>query len=86
MIEPFCEDLAEAETMAKEAVKHFPALKACPFCGCEAWLYSSPRAFAGHCAGGSLGHRVECEGDCHAMTCYWHTKEEAISNWNRRVI
>ena len=30
-------------------------------------------------------YRVECEGDCHAMTCYWHTEKEAEDNWNRRA-
>lgn len=55
-------------------------LKPCPFCGCEAWLYSHGRIF-----NPGIGHRVECEGACHAMTCYWHTKKEAIEAWNRRA-
>lgn len=59
-------------------------IKNCPFCGCLAWLHTDPRVFAGHTTGGQKGHRIECEGDCHAMTCWWHTKEEAIMNWNRR--
>jgi hypothetical protein len=61
-----------------------PRLKPCPFCGCLGWIYSDPSAFAGHTEGGSLGHRVECAGSCHGMTCWWHTKEEAIQHWNMR--
>ncbi len=31
------------------------------------------------------GFRIECEGKCHLMTCWWHTKEEAIEHWNMRA-
>lgn len=62
-----------------------PSLFPCPFCGCQASLWTSQSAFTGHTDGGSTGHRVECEGNCHAMTCWWHTKAEAIENWNRRT-
>jgi len=55
------------------------ALLECPFCGCQAWIYCKA-VFPG----GVLGWRVECEGECHAMTCWWHTKEEAVAAWNRR--
>ena len=34
--------------------------------------------------GSGIGHRVECEGECHAMTCYWHTEAQALSAWNHR--
>ena len=54
-------------------------LKPCPFCGCEGWIHSS-RVFDD----GAIGYRVECEGQCHAMTCYWHTIKEAIKAWNQR--
>jgi Lar family restriction alleviation protein len=57
-------------------------LKLCPFCGCEAWLHSHGSIFS---TGNTIGHRIECEGSCHAMTCYWHTKEQAIEAWNRRT-
>ena len=52
----------------------------CPFCGDLAWV---------HCHLGVLnsqdGWRVECEGYCHSMTCYWHTREQAVDAWNRRT-
>lgn len=56
-------------------------LNPCPFCGSEPHLHEhghvlpdSPSAF-----------RVECEGKCHAMTCYWHTAAEAVAAWNGRA-
>lgn len=61
-----------------------PELLPCPFCACEAWVHSNPKAFSGH-PGLRLGHRVECEGICHAMTCWWHDKEHAIKAWNVRA-
>lgn len=51
----------------------------CPFCGAQAWLCSHGSTF-----GGSPGHRVECQGRCHAMTCYWHTTSDAVDAWNER--
>ena len=54
-------------------------LKTCPHCGDEAWLHSD-HVFHD----GKPGYRVECEGSCHSMTCWWHTKEQAIEQWNRR--
>ena len=57
-----------------------PELKECPFCGCLAWLHTH----GGVLSDAREGHRIECEGDCHSMTCYWHTKEEAINIWNTR--
>lgn len=57
-----------------------PELKTCPFCGCLAWAHTKP-VFKGE-----IGHRIECEGLCHAMTCWWHSLKEAIENWNRRVV
>lgn len=56
-----------------------PALLPCPFCGDLAGMHCDPRLFHG-----SPGFRVECEGNCHAMTCWWHTLEEAVTHWNRR--
>ena len=53
----------------------------CPFCGCAAWMNSHGSIFHG----GIMGHRVECQGECHAMTCYWHSKEEALEAWNMRA-
>ena len=52
-------------------------LKDCPFCGDKAWMHTGSVSFG-------LGFRVECEGNCHAMTCYWHTEEQAIEHWNMR--
>lgn len=54
-------------------------LALCPFCGCGASLHEDHRMFAG-----APGYRAECEGDCHAMTCWWHTLDQAVNNWNRR--
>lgn len=50
------------------------ALLPCPFCRCVASVYLNRGEY-----------RVECEGSCHAMTCWWHSKAEAIANWNRRA-
>ena len=55
------------------------SLSGCPFCGGGASISAKPVFH------GTLGWRVECEGDCHGMTCWWHSKEEAIQNWNRRA-
>jgi len=49
-------------------------LKPCPFCGCLAWLHNSRKD----------EWRVECEGSCHAMTCWWHSEQDAIEYWNAR--
>jgi len=55
-------------------------LALCPFCGSEAWVHAD-----GAVLQGETGYRVECEGRCHAMTCYWHTEQQAISAWNQRA-
>lgn len=55
-------------------------IKNCPFCGCLAYLHEHDRIF-GH----DVGYRVECEGTCHSMTCYWHSREQAMSAWNHRT-
>jgi hypothetical protein len=55
-------------------------LKPCPFCDCEAWMHKHGGIF-----GSEPGYRVECEGKCHAMTCYWHTESEAYQQWNTRA-
>jgi len=52
-------------------------LKPCPFCGDLAWM-SSKNVFP------EMGHRIECQGSCHGMTCWWHSEEEAITAWNMR--
>ncbi len=72
--------------MAENEIKKQPEdlvgsteLLGCPFCGDVAWMHSHGSVF-----NGQMGHRVECEGACHAMTCYWHTKEQAIKAWNTR--
>lgn len=61
-------------------------LKPCPFCGCTAWVHMDPVILSTGVKSGvsPAGWRVECEGDCHAMTCWWHDEEEAIENWNMR--
>ena len=51
----------------------------CPFCHSLAAMHSAP------VFGGDHGFRIECEGICHAMTCYWHTEKQAVSAWNRRA-
>ena len=57
-------------------------LKSCPFCGAEAWMHTYGGIFNN---GGGVGYRIECEGSCHSMTCYWHTENEAIKTWNNRA-
>jgi Lar family restriction alleviation protein len=57
-----------------------PALLPCPFCGCLAWIHSMAIF-----PGGIRGWRIECEGDCHAMTCWWHSEQEAVATWNTRT-
>ena len=56
-------------------------LKPCPFCGDLGWV-------EGHGMGAGwgqgVGWRVECQGSCHGMTCYWHSVAEAIEHWNMR--
>lgn len=54
----------------------------CPFCGCLAWLESHASIFND---GSGVGHRIECRGECHAMTCYYHERSEAIKAWNTRA-
>ena len=58
-------------------------LRNCPFCGCIAFLHGDGGNRLGD--GTQIAYRVECEGTCHAMTCYWHTEEQAIAAWNKRV-
>ncbi len=48
-------------------------LKPCPFCGSEAELFEAPGVYF-----------VECS-KCYYPTS-WDTKEEAITEWNTRVI
>jgi len=61
-------------------------LKTCPFCGAQSWLHSYNGIFIKETPDkGVWGYRVECAGACHGMTCYWHTKEEAIYYWNSRT-
>lgn len=55
-------------------------LLACPFCACLAAMHVHGSIFHD----GATGYRVECEGFCHAMTCYWHRESEARSAWNSR--
>lgn len=75
------QDTNTAENCAELGASELSVLLPCPFCGDDAWL---------HCHGGvfsdvKIGYRVECEGECHAMTCYWHTKKEAQDAWNKRA-
>ena len=63
-------------------------LKPCPFCGCLAWAHQNQTVFANQKyegEEGDIGYRIECEGDCHAMTCWWHTPKQAIQAWNTRA-
>lgn len=55
-------------------------LKPCPFCKALGWMQIDGGIFQGE-----VGYRVECQGKCHAMTCYWHTEEQAIQAWNTRA-
>jgi len=55
-------------------------LDRCPFCGSFASMKCHGSIFPS-----GPGYRVECEGKCHAMTCYWHTLDEARDHWNMRV-
>ena len=63
-------------------------LKPCPCCEGFASLHFNAIVFRGQFYegyGSSVGHRVECEGECHLMTCWWHTREEATTAWNTRA-
>lgn len=70
-------------------IKHRATLEPCPFCGNAAWLHVNRSIFAGQTyddyPNQNWGYRVECEGDCHAMTCWWHEQGQAEHAWNRRV-
>ena len=57
-------------------------LKDCPFCGSIAFMYADGGNVLED--GSRIGYRVECEGACHAMTCYWHTEQQAADAWNQR--
>jgi hypothetical protein len=63
-------------------------IKPCPCCGSKASLHRNNSIFAGQSFSGygtqSYGFRIECEGRCHLMTCWWHTKQQAIEHWNMR--
>ncbi len=65
-------------------------LKLCPHCKGEANVYKNSRIFLhqeyhGYPKHHNHGFRVECEGECHSMTCWWHTEQQAIKAWNMRV-
>ncbi|MCK5608827.1 hypothetical protein KAR91_43545 [Candidatus Pacearchaeota archaeon] len=64
-------------------------LKTCPHCGCLAWITVDNSIFAGQhypdYPGQTKGYRVECQGKCHSMTCWWHTEKQAQETWNMRV-
>lgn len=57
------------------------ALLPCPCCGDLAWMHAD----GGTLPDARIGYRVECEGACHLMTCYWHTEDEARAAWNSRL-
>ncbi len=59
-----------------------PKLDRCPFCGDLAKLEHHGGIFH---SGQRDGWRVDCQGRCHGMTCYWHKDDEAIGAWNQRV-
>ena len=64
-------------------------LEPCPHCNCLAHVHMDCSIFAGAIYPGKMsshGWRVECEGDCHSMTCWWHTEQEATDHWNMRVV
>ena len=61
-------------------------LKPCQ-CGGPSQVHTDDGVFFGQFYPGessNKGYRVECEGDCHAMTCWWHDEEDAIKHWNHR--
>ncbi len=66
-------------------------LKPCPFCGSkEVGLHKDNRIFLhqsyhGYPDSHNHGYRIECHGKCHAMTCWWHEEQQAISAWNKRA-
>lgn len=70
-----------ADAPAPRAEPSVAEVLPCPFCGCLSHLHEHDRIFNG----GDVGYRVECEGTCHSMTCYWHTREQALEVWNRRA-
>ncbi len=73
-----------------EAENDKSELLPCPFCGDEASVNKDPNIFChqtyeGYPENHTEGFRIECEGQCHAMTCWWHTKDEAVKTWNNRT-
>src|SRR5258706_7181853 len=66
-------------TPGKEA--EMGRLLPCPFCGSLAGLHEQRNVFPE-----GAGWRVECEGACRAMTCYWHSTTDATAYWNKRAL
>lgn len=59
-------------------------LKPCPHCQGDAQTQAHKNV-RGLAVYGATGYRVECMGACHAMTCYYHTQEQAERAWNERL-
>ncbi len=59
-------------------------LKRCPHCRGRAQMQAH-RNVRGLGVYGATGYRVECLGECHSMTCYYHEEEDAAHAWNERL-
>lgn len=76
----------DGESLTIDEVAELPGdttennLEPCPHCGGPASIHATTSCFHDR----KPGWRVECEGDCHAMTCWWHSEEEARAWWNTR--
>jgi hypothetical protein len=60
--------------------------KPCPCCGSHSEIHRDSSIFVGqnyaNYPGQIHGFRVECEGKCHLITCWWHAEDEAKTAWN----
>lgn len=80
---------AEVKALVKDAsaIEEVPELLPCPFCGSEAKLLSHC-TIPEHGADTAGDWAVVCQNqdaDCNVRLLYCHSKEEAITQWNRRV-
>lgn len=57
-------------------------LMLCPFCAGAGLMVC--HVVRGIATRATKAYRVECQGECHGMTCYWHTADEAKTAWNTR--
>lgn len=76
-------EVATGELAAEDKPMGEKKLSSCPFCN-GAGLMVCHNSVRGLAIRATKGYRVECQGECHAMTCYWHTEEQARRAWSTR--